>query len=206
MKLEIRQFKHGNKTLLGVIKQDKTGFRFSASNGIVVRSDSFPEWREETDTFFVRGSANDKDNNLVYVPQNRIQYILNAVSEYNGGARKILSNKLAEEDIRIITVEFNSKISKDDVDALLEYWAAPAYLNGAVISTQWWNLPVGMKLSIHFDISRVKTPSRDITAHNILGKLESILVNGSPKRKTMGNSRAVYGVGNKAIKSISTYT
>lgn len=92
--------------------------------------------------------------------------------------------------IRRVEVRFTEKVSKDTVEAIFDYLADIGFW-GKYEGTGW--LPNGKVAIALIDFS--KSISSDYLKHKPLEMIYEYLMNGTPKRVTMGNTRALQGVG-----------
>lgn len=98
-----------------------------------------------------------------------------------------------EGDIYRVRVVFSEKVSKDAVEAVIEYWASIPYV-GEFLGVDWERGDSGNPIAvIHVDTT--KSTSDDIGGRRILELLNQFLKEGTPQRKTKGMTRAVNGVG-----------
>jgi hypothetical protein len=98
------------------------------------------------------------------------------------------------EYINRVAIKFSKLGSISSVESIIDYWAALPYV-GKVTDIAWSTR--SKTCTIDLDVNESK--SSNINARNILETLCTFLTEGTPKRKTQGNTRAFNGLGDVVI-------
>ena len=88
----IKQSTHENFRYVGltITNQSSRGSAFAhgystfyASNGWMLKSSGRPEYRGSEKILFVRGRDTTKDHDSVYIPVDKLVFVMSAIEEYN---------------------------------------------------------------------------------------------------------------------------
>ena len=94
-----------------------------------------------------------------------------------------------------VRLTFEKKVSKDQVEQVVEYWNSIGYVQGAS-NVDW----VGNEASFRFNPT--KSGSHDINSRNILELLLKFLEEGTPVRQNFPFGQAFAGLGKGSVKQI----